>query len=123
QFVHVTDLLPTLLGLVGVERPATWRGQPALELAGEDLGAALFDAGAAGRTKDVVIENEGHRGYRRGQWEAVTRHEAQTKYSEEPWELYDMSLDPTQVRDLSADEPDRLAELIEAWDVAAWENQ
>ena len=123
QFVHVTDLLPTLLGLAGVQRPAIWRGVPPLELAGEDVGAALFDAAAEGRTKDVVIENEGHRGYRRGHWEAVTRHEERTSFSEEPWELFDMSTDPSQVRDLAAVEPDRLAELIEAWDVAAWDNQ
>ncbi len=94
QFVHVTDLLPTLLDLVGVERPTTWRGQPALALAGQDVGAALFDAGAEGRTNDVVIENEGHRGYRRGRWEAVTRHEALTSFADEPWELYDMSRRP-----------------------------
>ena len=123
QFVHVTDLLPTLLGLAGVERPATWRGVPSLELAGEDVGAALFDAAAEGRSKDVVIENEGHRGFRRGHWEAVTRHEEHTSFSEEPWELFDMSADPSQVHDLAADEPERLAEMIEAWDVAAWDNQ
>lgn len=123
QFLHVTDLLPTILGLVGVERPEVWNGQPALELAGEDVGAALFDAAAAGRSKDVVIENEGHRGYRRDGWEIVTRHESLTSFSEEPWELFDMSSDPSQVEDRSADEPERLAELIAAWDVAAWDNQ
>jgi len=123
QFVHVTDLLPTLLNLVGVQRPDTWRGQPVLPLAGEDLGATLFDGAAAGRTLDVVIENEAHRGYRRDGWEAVTRHEARTAFSTEPWELFDMAADPTQVHDLAEVHPERLAELVEAWGLAAWDNQ
>ena len=42
QFVHVTDLLPTVLELTGVQRPSTWRGEPVLPLAGEDIGATLL---------------------------------------------------------------------------------
>ncbi|MFN7148672.1 MAG: arylsulfatase, partial [Microthrixaceae bacterium] len=123
QFVHVSDLLPTVLSITGVERPEEWRGQPVLPLAGEDVGATLFDAEAPGRTMDVVVENEGHRGYRRGAWEAVTRHEPRTSFSEEAWELFDMATDPSQVHDLSAMHPELLEELRAAWDEAAWENQ
>ena len=123
QFVHVTDLLPTLLNLVGIERPTEWRGQPVLPLAGEDVGPTLFDADAPGRTRDVIIENEGHRGYRRNGWEAVTRHEPRTPFSTEHWELFEMTSDPTQVHDRSGTDPERLAELVEAWDVAAWDHQ
>ena len=123
QFVHVTDLMPTLLDIVGVERPEQWRGEPVLPLAGEVVTATLCDATAAGRSRDVVIENEGHRGYRRDGWEAVTRHEPRTPYSTEPWELFDMAADPTQVHDLAALEPARLDELKAAWDEAAWQSQ
>ena len=123
QFVHVTDLFPTLLNLVGIERPDTWRGEPVLPLAGEDVGATFFDATAPGRSLDVVIENEAHRGYRRDGWEAVTRHEPRTPFSTERWELFDMAADPTQVHDLAQVEPDRLAELVDAWGLAAWDNQ
>jgi arylsulfatase len=123
QFVHVSDLLPTVLSITGVERPEEWRGQPVLPLAGEDVGATLFDAEAPGRTLDVVVENEGHRGYRRGAWEAVTRHEPRTSFSEEPWELFDMATDPSQVHDLAETHPELLEELRAAWDEAAWANQ
>jgi arylsulfatase len=123
QFAHVTDMLPTFLEIAGVERPDRWRGERVLPLAGESVAATLTDTSAPGRTRDVVIENEGHRGYRRDGWEAVTRHEPRTSYSEEPWELFDMASDPTQVHDLSHDDPALLAELREAWEEAAWENQ
>jgi len=124
QFVHVTDLLPSFLGLAGIERPDVWRGNPVLALAGEDvLGATISDPIAPGRTRDVTIENEGHRGYRRNGWEVVTRHEARTPFSADHWELYDMSADPTQLHDRSDDDPARRDELVAAWEESAWENQ
>lgn len=123
QFMHITDLMPTLLDIVGVQRPDEWRGKPVLPLAGESLSGLLFDGTAAGRTKDVVIENEGHRGFRRDNWEAVTRHQARTAFSEDQWELFDMVADPTQVRDLAESDPALLEELVAAWDAAAWNNQ
>jgi arylsulfatase len=123
QFVHVTDLLPTVLELTGIERPDRWRGEPVLPLAGEDVGATLRSADAPGRSADVVIENEGHRGYRRDGWEAVTRHAPRTSFSEERWELFDMASDPSQLRDLSSEYPELLEELRQAWDDSAWANQ
>ena len=123
QYVHVSDLLPTVLGFCGIERPETWRGEPVLPLFGEDVGATLLHEDAPGRQRDVIVENEGHRGYRRGNWEAVTRHVAQTAFSSEPWELFDLASDPAQVRDLAAERPELLAELVEAWDEGAWEQQ
>ena len=123
QFVHVTDLLPTLLDIVGVDRPDEWRGNPALPLAGESLADVLTDPTAPGRSRDVTIENEGHRGMRSDGWEAVTRHVARTAYSDDRWELFDMAVDPTQLHDLASVEPDRLAALQAEWERSAWENQ
>jgi arylsulfatase len=123
QFVHVSDLLPTFLELVGAERPGEWKGNPVLPLAGESVLGVLTDPTAPGRTTDVMIENEGHRGYRRDGWEVVTRHVPRTPFSDEHWELYDMAADPTQLRDLAEQEPQRLSEMIAAWEESAWENQ
>jgi arylsulfatase len=123
QFVHVSDLLPTFLELAGVDRPDTWHGRPVLPLYGESVAATLRDPDAPGRTADLVVENEGHRGFRRGRWEAVTRHVPRTAFSEEHWELYDALADPTQLHDLAAQQPQLLGELIAAWEEAAWSNQ
>ncbi len=123
QFVHVSDLLPTFLELAGVERPATWRGQPVLPLYGESVAATLRDPSAPGRLADLVVENEGHRGYRRGRWEALTRHVPRTAFSDDHWELYDAVADPTQLHDLAEAQPQLLGELIAAWEEAAWTNQ
>jgi len=123
QFVHVTDLLPTLCEVAGVQRPAEWNGNPALPLVGGSITATFSDPSAPGHGGDVMIENEGHRGYRRDGWEAVTRHPPRTKFSEDRWELFDMATDPSQVRDLAAEHPGLLGELQELWERAAWRNQ
>lgn len=123
QFVHVTDVLPTVLGIVGAQRPERWRGEPVLALAGEDVAPTLHSATAPGRSRDVIVENEGHRGYRRDGWEAVTRHEPRTSFSDEHWELFDMAADPSQLHDLSEQHPELLDELRAAWDEGAWAEQ
>lgn len=123
QFVHVTDLLPTVLGITGIERPERWRGEPVLDLDGEDVGATLFDGAAPGRQGDLMVELSGHRGYRRADWEAVTRHEPLTAFSDDRWELYDMGADPSQVRDVADAHPEVVEELAQAWERSAWEHQ
>lgn len=123
QFVHVTDLVPTFLELAGVERPDTWRGNPVLPLDGQSVAATLTDPDAPGRTMDLMVENEGHRGFRRDGWEAVTRHEERTAYADDRWELYDMRADPTQLHDLAEQEPQRLDEMVAAWEESAWTHQ
>jgi arylsulfatase len=123
QLVHVTDLLPTLLEVAGVSRPQVWNGHPSLPLVGSSVLATLADGDAPGRTADVMVENEGHRLYRRDGWEAVTRHVARTPYSGEPWELFDMAADPTQLEDLAAEHPELLDRLRRAWEEVAWDSQ
>lgn len=123
QFVHVSDLLPTFCELAGVERPEEWRGRPVLPLYGSSMAATLTDPDAPGRSTDVLTECEGHRGLRRGRWEAVTRHVPRTPFGADHWELYDVLADPTQLRDLARDEPMRLSEMVAAWEESAWEHQ
>ncbi len=112
QFVHVTDLYPTLLELAGAERPTHWNGGPSLEIIGNSVVDTLGDSDAPGHEGDVMIECEGHRGYRRGTWQTVTRHPGRTKFSEDRWELFDMSSDPTQIRDLAGVHPELMARLL-----------
>src|SRR5206468_5002744 len=51
-------------------------------------------------------------------WKAVTYHPIQ---SDSPgldavaWELYDVRVDPSECHDLAADEPERLARMIDTW--------
>ena len=123
QYQHVTDLLPTLAELAGVPVLDSRDGVSAPPPAGASFAESLADPGAPSTHTEQHYEMIGHRGYYRDGWSAVTVHEQRTPFGDDTWELHDLTADPAQALDLAADQPQRLAELVEAWDKAAWENQ
>ncbi len=123
QYQHITDLMPTVLDACGVDRPPTHRGEPAVPLAGASFRPSLTDPGVPSSHPEQYYELEGRRGLYRDGWEVVTNHQPQTPFGDHEWALYDLANDPTELTDLRDNHPDRLAELAEAWEQAAWANQ
>lgn len=123
QYQHVTDLLPTLADMCGIEVPSEKRGEPLPPPAGASFTTTLSDPDVESAHREQYYEMIGHRGFYRDGWSAVTCRQPRTPFSEEQWELHDLRDDPTESRDLAAKHPGRLAELQEAWEQAAWANQ
>ena len=123
QYQHVTDLLPTVLDMVGLDLPPTKHGQQLPAPAGASFTASLDDADAPSSHPEQYYEQAGHRGFYRDGWSAVTCHERRAPFSGDVWELHHLAEDPTESRDVAAEHPERLAELQEAWERAAWDNQ
>jgi arylsulfatase len=114
RFVHVIDLYPTILEAAGVERPAVYRGRKLKPLEGASVLATFGDDAAATRTSQY-FELGGQRGYLDGDWRLVTRHERGTPFENDVWELYDLSKDPNELRDLAKAHPEKVAELLAKW--------
>ena len=77
-------------------------------------GASLRPAFAGreiGRTQPLFWEHEGNRAIRDGRWKLVAK-------EKQPWELYDMELDRTEMNNLAAREPEVVRELDAKW--TAW---
>ncbi|MDG2427088.1 MAG: arylsulfatase [Acidimicrobiales bacterium] len=123
QYQHVTDLLPTLLNLAGVDMPSTKHGRPVPPPAGASFAASLDNPDVAGTHPEQYYEQMGHRGFYRDGWSAVTCRQPLTPFSEERWELHHLISDPTESEDLADEYPEKLAELVAAWEQAAWTNQ
>ena len=123
QYAHVTDVLPTILDLAGAEAPAEPEAEPTPPAAGASFAESLADGSAASTHPEQLYEMIGHRGYYRDGWSAVTLHRRGGPYSDEEWELYDLREDPTELRDLAAERPEKVKELAGAWDQAALDNQ
>lgn len=119
QWQHVSDVLPTLLDLLGVEVPAERGGRPTRPPTGRSFAALLADPAAPSTHTEQLVEMVGHRGYYRDGWHAVTRHRPLSRFGDHEWELYDLTTDPTECDDLAATHPDTVAELAAAWEAAA----
>jgi hypothetical protein len=123
QYVHVTDLYPTLLDLIGVTDLKVRHGVPARALSGASFGQTIFLPEAAHSHVSQYYELSGHRGYCEAGWEIVSRHAPMTRFTEGEYELYNLTVDPTETTDLARTEPDRVHRLARAWERAAWDNQ
>lgn len=123
QYQHVTDLLPTLAEMIGVEVPTEKHGQPLPAPAGASFAATFENADEPSTHREQYYEMIGHRGYYRDGWSAVTLRQPQTPFSEEAWELHNLADDPTESHNLAGEHPDKVAELTQAFDDAAWANQ
>lgn len=123
EYQYVTDLLPTILSLAGVERPGQRHGAPAPPLDGVGFTANLLDPGRPSDHIEQYGEFTGNRSYYRDGWKLVSLHERGAPYDDQEWELYDIRSDPTEVANLANDRPDLVKELSLAWDEAAWENR
>jgi arylsulfatase A-like enzyme len=123
QFAHVTDVLPTVLDVIGIERPTHRNGEPVFPLAGASMATMLADPDAPPHHREQYQELHGHRGYYRDGWHLVTLHQPRTRFGDHEWELYDLRNDPTETTDVAAQHPDLVAELAVAWEAAAQANQ
>jgi arylsulfatase len=122
QYAHVTDVLPTLVELIGLDLPTAREGRPAAALAGTSLVPTITDPDAPSGHREQYTECVGNRGFYRDGWEAATHRQPGVPFSEEHWQLFAPD-DPTQRRDVAGEHPAKVAELREAFDEAAWANQ
>lgn len=114
----VTDVVPTVLELAGVERPARWHGALQPPLRGRSLVPRLIGAQETEPARDFFWEQYGHRAMRRGDWKAV-----RTNAPDAAWELYRLDKDGSELENLAAEEPAILAEMVAAWETWAWATQ
>ena len=135
QYCHVTDLMPTILDLVGLEPPAELGGVAQLSIDGVSLHETLTDPAAPDPRTEQYYELWGSRAIYRDGWKAVTNHVNQLsaaerehligshRFEDDEWELFDTRTDPTESHNLAAEMPDKVAELAERWLELAEQNQ
>jgi arylsulfatase A-like enzyme len=115
QFHHVIDIYPTVLELLGVKSPETYRGVPQLPVAGISLAYTFDDPKAAGRRTTQYFEMLGHRSIYHDGWKADVFHTKGIPFEQDKWELYHVADDYSEVHDLASKFPDKLKELQDLW--------
>ena len=117
QYLHVTDVLPTMMALAKGEDPKLD------ELDGFSFVGSIHDPEATSRHRKQLYQMHGNRGMYVDGWEIVARYDGEGRYSVEDWELYDLTTDPTQTEDLSSVEVEHTAAMAAQWEETAWEKQ
>jgi arylsulfatase A-like enzyme len=115
QFVHASDLVPTLLELVSISAPAEIAGITQMPIEGESFARSIADPSAPSKYQPQYFEMFGHRGIWHQGWKAVSFHPPGTPFENDKWELFHLDRDFSETHDLAASEPGRLAELTKLW--------
>jgi arylsulfatase len=108
---HLIDVMATCVELAGAPYPTKREGESVHPLEGVSLRPAFAGESLARKTP-IFFEHEGNRAVRDGRWKLVAQGPAGA------WELYDMAADRTELNDLAADEPERVATMTAQWE--AW---
>ena len=120
-FAHVTDLMPTFLDLAGVTFSDQYKGRKVKAPIGKSLVPVLHDS------LQTVHENEGMgwelfemKSYIMGNWKILRMPQP---FGSGQWQLIDLSKDPAEINDLSAQFPEIKAKLVAAWNEYAKTNE
>lgn len=119
QFNHVSDITPTVLDILGLEKPKVIKGIPQKPLEGISF-AKGFDNPQADTGKYVqYFEMFGNRSIYKDGWKAVTNHEFTEDYDKDVWELYHVAEDYSEKHNVAEQYPEKLKELQEEWLIEA----
>jgi arylsulfatase len=113
--MHVTDLMPTLLEIAGASYPKTYGGHEVPALSGKSWVPMLTGKTETPRTAQDYLawENFGNRAVRQGEWKLRWQYEP---FGTGQWELYNLTLDPAERKNLAAERPDKVKALLALWD-------
>jgi arylsulfatase A-like enzyme len=111
----VTDLVPTVLELAGIQHTGQYRGREVFQPDGRSLVPVLSGAKTAvrGDGDTIGIELAGRRAIIKGDWKIVR---IPKPAGTDQWELFDLGSDIGEQVNLAERMPDKLAELIKDWD-------
>ena len=114
-FAYITDIMPTLLEMAGLEHPQKYQGREVAPMRGRSITGLLSgDAQSVYNAEESVgAEMAGGKWLRQGDFKAVF---VPPPFGDGKWLLFDLSKDPGETNDLAAKNPQKLAALKAAWD-------
>lgn len=114
---HVIDLAPTFYALAGVKYPKIYHGLNPNVLKGKSLLPVLFtEVNQIDRPEGLFWERAGNRAARIGKWKLIST------WPSYKWELYNLEVDPTEIKDVASQNHDIVSQLSQAYFRWAKEN-
>lgn len=123
QFNHVSDITPTILDILGFEKPMVIKGVTQKPLQGISFKNTLQDKNAESKKKIQHFEMYENRAIYKDGWKAVVNHYFNASlgdsYADDVWELYNVAQDYSEKYNVAEQYPDKLKELKEEWLIQA----
>lgn len=136
QFAHVVDVAPTIYEVLGITPPKVVNGHEQIPIDGTSFAQTFDDGAAANRKHEQFFDNNGSRGIWIDGWFAGTegpfipwdtpgsaKRLVSWDSSQDVWQLYDLTTDFSQAKDLAAQYPERLAAMKARFLEVAEENK
>ena len=115
EFIHVRDIMPTILDIADVSHTEEFEGRTVRPLQGQSLleyFSGQTEAPYAGAAQ-VGYELFGLKAYFDGNWKILRM---PPPFASGEWELYNLAEDPAELNDLSGEYPDRVDEMVKKWE-------
>jgi len=122
QWVHVTDILPTVMALTGASVPEVFNGFETRALDGISFADALKNSNAPQKRDYQYYELQGNRAFISGKWKIVSLQTPEKAIDLNNWMLFDLENDPVEIHDLAALHPEIVAQLVVEFDIQAGTN-
>jgi arylsulfatase len=129
QFLHLIDVMPTLLDVVDVPMPKVVNGVEQKPLDGASFATTFDNADSAEVRTAQYFEVFSNRSMYADGWKANAQHTfpwrqdyAPGNWEKDRWELYHLAEDFSEANDLAEQNPKKLSELKALWQKAAEEN-
>jgi arylsulfatase len=131
EYMHVKDVMPSILDLLDIDHPKnTYKDRKIHKIQGVSM-IPLFNDSSSIIREDEYIEGWelfGKTALRKGNWKMIQEpagdyFEWQTPLEDNyKWQLFDLKNDPSELYDVSQENPDKMQEMLQAWEAYANEN-
>lgn len=122
QWVHVTDIAPTVLDFLRVSYPKNFNGFRTRGFDGQSFASMFTNAAQPTLRNHQHYELEGNRGYIQDGWKIVSLQPPGSVIDLDRWMLFDLIQDPCEIQDLASQHPEKLQALIAAFETDAYAN-
>jgi arylsulfatase len=115
SFVHVRDIMPTILDVAGIEHTLNLEGRQVQPLQGRSV-LDLFSGKAETpylEAAQVGYELFGLKAFFDGEWKILWM---PSPFGKGEWELFNLQHDPGEMNDLSSEHPDRVETMVAMWE-------
>jgi arylsulfatase A-like enzyme len=125
QYHHAIDIVPTVLDLLDVRPPEIIKGYVQVPFDGVSMRYSFDDPSAPSARPTQFYSMLGSRAIWHDGWKAVTTHptiSGWSHFNDDTWELYHTDTDRSEHRDLAAEQPEKLREMVNLWFAEAGAN-